>query len=257
MDPNAAKPNIGRIYDYVLGGHHNLEVDRVAARRMIELLPSYPRWARLNRWFLQMVAERWSRAGHRNILDLASGMPTQDHFHTVAPNARVLYTDNDPITAAYSREVLGDNPSVAYVQADITEPAPILAAADRLFGGERQVAIGCIGIAYFIDDDRLARLMRALHDWAAPGSVMALSFIYTGGTTENLTKLVEMSKPMGIDFYPRDEAEMRRIAAPWQFQEVKTLASWLAVENLLQEADREGVNAEMYGALLEHKGQGG
>jgi hypothetical protein len=40
-------PQIGRIYDYVLGGTYNGEADRRAAEAMIARMPAYPRWARV------------------------------------------------------------------------------------------------------------------------------------------------------------------------------------------------------------------
>ncbi|NTW01982.1 MAG: hypothetical protein HGA19_11945, partial [Oscillochloris sp.] len=74
MEIDTSKANISRIYDYMLGGRNNFEVDRLTAEQMLKVFPSYPRWARLNRWFLQMVAAQWGQSGHRHILDLGSGM---------------------------------------------------------------------------------------------------------------------------------------------------------------------------------------
>jgi O-methyltransferase involved in polyketide biosynthesis len=254
MATDSSKPSVGRIYDYVLGGHHNFEVDREAARQILKILPSYPTWARLNRWFLQMIAGRWAAEAQRNILDLGSGLPTQGHFHECAPNSLVLYSDYDPVTVAYAHEVLGDNPSALYLQADTRDIRTILAAADQFFGGQRKVAIGCIGVAYFVDDTDLARIMRELHAWAAPGSVMALSFIFADMTNPHAQEMRDMYQRNAADVYLRDEAQVRQLCAPWQFQECQPLAAWLEVEHLVQESDREGVNTEMYGALLTHGG---
>jgi len=254
MTIESSKPSVGRIYDYVLGGHHNFEVDREAARQILKVFPSYPTWARLNRWFLQMIGGRWAAEAQSNILDIGSGLPTQGHFHECAPNSLVLYTDYDAVTATYGREVLGDNPSTSYLQADVRDITTILAAADQFFGGQRKIAVGCIGIAYFIDDDDLARIMRELYDWAAPGSVMALSFISVDLTNPRAHEILDMYKRNATAVYMRDEAQVRQLVAPWQIQECQPLASWLEVEHLVQESDREGVNGEMYGALLAHGG---
>jgi O-methyltransferase involved in polyketide biosynthesis len=254
MTTDNSKPSVGRIYDYMLGGHHNFEVDREAARQILKTAPSYPTWARLNRWFLQMIAGRWAAEEQRNILDLGSGLPTQGHFHECAPSSLVLYSDYDAVTVAYSREVLGDNPSTLYLQADARDITTILSAADRFFGGQRKVAVGTIGVTYFIDDTDLTRVMRALHDWAAPGSVMALSFVSVDMTNPHSQEILDMYKRSVTAVYVRDEADVRRLCAPWQMQQCQPLASWLEVEHLVQESDREGVNAEMYGALLAHGG---
>ncbi|NTW98087.1 MAG: hypothetical protein HGB28_06000, partial [Oscillochloris sp.] len=46
---DTTRPNISRVYDYMLGGHHNFEVDRATAQHILQIFPSYPVWARLNR----------------------------------------------------------------------------------------------------------------------------------------------------------------------------------------------------------------
>lgn len=253
MDIDPTKPSVSRIYDYVLGGRHNFEVDRLAAEQMLRVFPSYPRWARLNRWFLQMVAAQWAESGHRHILDIGSGLPTEGHFHTVAPTAKVLYTDIDPVTVAYAQDVLGDTPAARFIHTDVRDPAAMFAAAETFFGHERRVAIGFIGVSYFIDDEHLARMASALHAWAAPGSIMALSFIYGEATTDENRQASELFKRNGSAIYPRTPDTISHLLAPWHIREVKPLASWLGAEALIEEADREGANAEMYGALLEHR----
>lgn len=253
MPIDTSKPSVSRIYDFILGGEHNFEVDRMAAQQILKMTPSYTTWARLNRWFLQMVASQWADGGHAHILDLGSGMPTQGHFHSSAPQAKVVYSDIDPMTVAYAREVIGDNPAVAYIQTDIREPDELLAAADQLFDGQRRVAIGFIGLSYFMDDASLAKVAQALHDWSAPGSVMALSYGHVQATVESREKL-ENFKRNSAQVYIRDEAEVRALMAPWRVSSLRPLAEWLGVEQLVQDTDREGIGAEMYGVLLEHAG---
>jgi hypothetical protein len=41
--------------------------------------------------------------------------------------------------------------------------------------------------------------------------------------------------------------------APWKVREIQPLASWLGVEHLVEESDREGVGNEMYGVMLVHE----
>jgi O-methyltransferase involved in polyketide biosynthesis len=253
MNIDTTKPSTGRIYDYMLGGHHNFEVDRIAAQQILKVLPSYPTWARLNRWFLQMVADQWASNGYHHILDLGSGMPTQGHFHSAAPNAKVLYSDIDPVIVAYAHEVIGDNPSVSYFQADLRDPAELLDAANQLFQGQRRVAIGFIGLSYFLDDESVAQIARMLYDWAAPGSVMALSYAYVQTHNQQVQDKLENFKRNSTQFFLRDEPQMRALMAPWKVREIQPLASWLGVEHLVEESDREGVGNEMYGVMLVHE----
>lgn len=251
MQIDTSKPSVSRIYDYVLGGHHNFDVDRAAAENILKFLPSYPTWARLNRWFLQMVATQWAEAGHSLVLDIGSGLPTAGHFHSALPNARVLYTDNDPMTVAYANEVLGNNPQVKFLLADANEPSAILAAADQ-FLQSRQVAIGVIGISYFLTDAQLKNLMQALYDWAAPGSVLALSYIYVDRNHPDFATMSAKYKGFsGSQTYMRDSDEIAQLCAPWVVRDNRPLAEMLGVEHVVGENERMGMDVEMFGALME------
>ncbi|MBA3469622.1 MAG: SAM-dependent methyltransferase, partial [Herpetosiphonaceae bacterium] len=116
---------------------------------------------------------------------------------------------------------------------------------------ERRVAIGCIGLAYFLDDAALSGLMQALYDWAAPGSSMALSQAYGEIITSNNQAALDAFKRSGAEIFLRNEAEIRHIVAPWHVREIKPLATWLNMENMLDESDRSDGNAEMFGLILE------
>ncbi|NOK62284.1 MAG: hypothetical protein GFH27_549331n23 [Chloroflexi bacterium AL-W] len=250
MSSDNTKPNISRIYDYVLGGHNNFEVDRLAAEQILQVFPAYPRWAKLNRWFLQLIAEQWATQGQQRILDLGSGIPTQGHLHTVLPDAKILYTDNDAIAVAYARELLQDTPNVTFEQIDMRDASTVITAAERTFGTERQVAIGCIGISYFIDDTHLQQLMHALYDWAAPGSIMAVSALYGEIVSEDTRQAAELFKRNNAEIFPRNEAMIRALCAPWKVATLKPLTEWLDVKSLMQESDYVG-NVEFNGIILE------
>ena len=104
-------------------------MDRRAAEVVLKSFPSYPRWAKLNRWFLQLVGEQWVAQGQQRILDLGSGLPTQGHLHTILPDAKILYTDNDPIAVAYAKELLQDTPNVGFEQVDMRDASTIITMA--------------------------------------------------------------------------------------------------------------------------------
>ncbi len=143
-----------------------------------------------------------------------------------------------------------NNPAVAYLEADVRDPGPLLRAAEQHFNGERKVAIGFIGVAYFIDDASLERTLRTLHDWASPGSVLALSLISVGGPTESGRQRAEALKRSGAELFPRSEATLRRLAPPWEVRELAPLESWSGVETRIQESDREHPDTGMFGAVL-------
>src|SRR5262245_21587271 len=229
MKIDTTQPHIGRIYDYVLGGHHNYEADRKAAEAILKLVPAYPTTARLNRWFLQLVGSMWAKEGRKRVLDLASGLPTQGHFNEYLPDARILFSDVDPVSVTYGQEVLADRPNMKYVQADLRTPELLVAEATAFFGAERELSIGVIGILYFLPDDDISRLMRALHAFCAPGSVMALTFVHASDE-QNMAAVrpsLEQAESLArVKLYPRVTEAMAELIAPWRIREPRRTDQW-------------------------------
>lgn len=252
---DTTKPHLGRIYDFMLGGHHNYEIDRAAAAQILKVAPTYPKWARANRWFLQFVASEWEQAGRRQVLDLATGLPTKGHFNDLMPGARILFTDNDPISVAYGEEILAGSPDMAYRLADLGQPDTIVRAADDFFGAARDVAIACIGVAYLLPDNVLAELLRALHTFSAPGSVLALTYgsHVEGGDRERLeAALAAFRKFAGTSMHIRSTEEMAELAAPWRLTTARPLPEWLGVPDMFTREELEAQGGAMSGALFEH-----
>jgi len=255
MQIDSTKPHIGRVYDYVLGGHHNFDVDRAMANHIMELMPSYPKWARLNRWFLQMVAEQWASDGHSRVLDLASGLPTQGHMHESIPGARILYSDNDMLSVTYGQQLVAQVPNVEYRLADLTKPETLIQEASAFFGDERQVTIGCIGVSYMLDDLALERLAQLLHDWSAPGSVMALTFIRASDRPEHLERMAAINQrfaQMGAYAYFRTTDQLAQLLAPWRIVTSQPLADWLGIDETAASEDTDSMLYKMFGILLEY-----
>ncbi len=255
IDPSV--PNAGRVYDYVLGGQHNFEADRQAAEYMISLVPSTRKWVRMLRTFQYEIAQRLAAEGWRYFLDLASGLPTEDHIHSVVPDAKVVYVDNDPVTVAYAREILGDNPNVRYLKADIRDIDAILNAPEieEIFGAERKVVIGFNGISVFLRESEYAPLIQALYDWAAPGSRLYATFETKNPelTTPKMEQFLAMFQQMGSPYYFITPERALELMQPWKpvTDGFRPIASWLGVEDQITEEDREGVELEFYGALME------
>lgn len=257
MTIDTAVPHPGRIYDFVLGGNHNFEADRLAAQRIIEVFPAYPTWARFNRWFLQHVAERWGAAGHARVLDLGSGLPTQGHFHEAIPAAEVLYTDRDPIAVVYGKQILQGVPGKAYVEVDLNDPSRLIEEATRVFGVHPRIAVGFIGVGYFLDDEVLKEVGRALHAWCAPGSVMAFTTPYETRSFNPEERrirdeIAERFKSARMLVHGRNPERVGEVLAPWKIQESHLLQEWLQAENLLRESDWQQSAMAMSGILLTH-----
>jgi hypothetical protein len=100
---DASHPHPARIYDHWLGGKDSFAVDREVANRVAELAPWAVAGARANRAFLRRAVAYLARHSIRQFLDCAdigAGLPSAGNVHEIAtrhaPNARVVYVDNDP-----------------------------------------------------------------------------------------------------------------------------------------------------------------
>ncbi|MFG2650340.1 SAM-dependent methyltransferase [Streptomyces sp. NPDC048436] len=175
-------PSVSRIYDYYLGGSHNFEVDREAARRAMEFMPGLPKIMQANRAFMRRAVRFCVSEGITQFLDIGSGIPTFGNVHEVAqqasPDARVVYVDHDPVAVAHSRAVLGDNEKATVVTADLRTPQDILGSPEvkGLLDLDRPVAVLLVAVLHFVEDayDPYTAVAE-LRDASAPGSVIALT----------------------------------------------------------------------------------
>jgi SAM-dependent methyltransferase len=174
-------PSVSRIYDFYLGGSHNFEVDRAAARKAMEFMPGLPKIMQANRAFMRRAVNYAVDTGITQFLDIGSGIPTFGNVHEVArratPDARVLYVDNDPVAVAHSRAVLDGDERSGVVAADLRKPRQILDSPEAaLLDLERPVALLLVAVLHFIeeDDDPYAAVAE-LRDALAPGSLLMLT----------------------------------------------------------------------------------
>jgi S-adenosyl methyltransferase len=181
VDPT--KPSIARVYDYWLGGTHNLAADRELGRMMETLDPRIPAACRANRAFLgRAVRFLAGSAGVRQFIDIGSGIPTAGNVHEVAeraaPDARVVYADRDPVAVAEGRRLLAGNPRAAVIQADLRDPAAILSHPEtgRLIDLAEPVGLILVAILHFIlDAQKPHGIVERLRDAVAPGSYLVVS----------------------------------------------------------------------------------
>ncbi len=182
-------PNVARIYDYLLGGKDNFAADREAARRLIQAIPDVTAIARDNRSFLGRVVRYLAiKGGIRQFLDLGSGLPTQANVHElaqgVAPDARVVYVDNDPMVASHGRAMLKSGDQAGMVSGDLRDPASILRHPDvlGLLNLAQPLAVLCTGTLHFVAEEAGPhKIITAYRDQLAPGSYLAI----THGTLED------------------------------------------------------------------------
>ncbi|MEU9332842.1 SAM-dependent methyltransferase [Streptomyces sp. NPDC048290] len=175
-------PSVSRIYDYYLGGSHNFEVDREAARKAMEFMPGLPKIMQANRAFMRRAVRYAVAEGVTQFLDIGSGIPTFGNVHEVAqdacPGARVIYVDHDPVAVAHSQQVLAGHAEADVVAADLRKPQEILRSpqVERLLDLDRPVALMLVAILHFVEDaDDPGAVVAELRDALAPGSMLVLT----------------------------------------------------------------------------------
>ncbi|MER8014105.1 SAM-dependent methyltransferase [Streptomyces griseoluteus] len=175
-------PSVSRMYDYYLGGSHNFEVDREAARKAMEFLPGLPKIMQANRAFLRRAVRFAAEQGIDQYLDVGSGIPTFGNVHEIAqaarPGARVVYVDHDPVAVAHSQAVLAGNEDAGVVAADLRKPREILTSPEvaRLIDLDRPVALLLVAVLHFLEDaDEPHRAVAELRAALAPGSLLILT----------------------------------------------------------------------------------
>jgi hypothetical protein len=197
-DFDSSVPHIARVYDYWLGGTDNFAADRVMGERTMQAYPNLALSVRANRAFLaRAVRFLVTEAGIRQFLDIGTGIPTADNTHEVAqriaPASRIVYVDHDPVVLAHAKALLTSTPEgdTAYLDADLRDPAAILAAAADTLDFGQPVAVMLIAVMHFVGDDAEASaIVNQLTGACVPGSFVALSHAASDIDAEQMAEMV-------------------------------------------------------------------
>ena len=180
---DVSMPSAARLYDYYLGGETNFPVDQAAGERLRAALPDLYDAAWANRGFHQRSARHMAEDyGIRQFIDIGSGLPTQGNTHQairrVAPGARVMYVDNDPMVMAMSGGLLDDDKHTKLIIADLRDPDEVLGNEElrSLIDFGQPVGLLMTAVLHFVADGSdpwglVKRYTAAL----APGSLLAVS----------------------------------------------------------------------------------
>jgi S-adenosyl methyltransferase len=178
-------PHPARVYNYFLGGTDYFEADKIAAEAAIKTFPKTAESARAARAFLRRVVRYLAaEAGVRQFLDIGSGLPSGENVHqvaqSIAPEARIVYVDNDPIVMLHAQTLLAGSPegAVAFLDADLRNPEHILSEAAKTLDFSQPVAVLLLGILHSIEDqDDPYGIVRKLTGAIAGGSYLAIGHL--------------------------------------------------------------------------------
>lgn len=218
VDLKTNVPHSARIYDYLLGGKDNFPADREAAAEITRDWVNLPKSMRANRSFMSRVTRYLAaEQGIRQFLDIGTGLPTAPNLHevaqSVAPEARIVYVDRDPIVLTHARALLTSTPEgrTAYVDADLRDAESILDSPQvrATLDLDRPVALSLIAILQFVTDEQEAhRIVDSLLRPLPSGSVLALSTVTADSAPEEVNKGVAAYLARGIPERARNKAEV-------------------------------------------------
>jgi hypothetical protein len=200
VDPNApvgvdpTRASVARLYDFLLGGKDNYQIDRDAAAELTAAMPDVVDIAKENRAFLT----RMSRfvAGQTDVtqyLDLGSGLPTAENVHQIVqrinPESKVVYVDNDPVVLAHGRAILEDNEQTRLIGADVFEPASVLdnEVVRTHLDFKQPIALFCLTTLHVHKGahHEPAEIMHEYVEALPSGSFVAISHLYDPGDQDS------------------------------------------------------------------------
>ncbi|MEU6066804.1 MULTISPECIES: SAM-dependent methyltransferase [Streptomyces] len=179
---DTSRPHPARIYDYLLGGKDNYEVDREAGDELAAAAPEVRIGVRANRAFMQRAVRYVVGSGVRRLLDVGTGLPTSPNVHEiaqeVAPDVRVAYVDNDPIVSAHGNALLSRSGTTSIVLGDLRDPRAIVEHPDvrQVIDFDEPVALLLVAVLHFLTDaEQPAEVVATLRDALPAGSFLVLS----------------------------------------------------------------------------------
>lgn len=184
LDPTTAPPgvnpykaSVARVYGALLGGRHFYPADAEAIKAATAANPAVADSARACREFLDFAVTELATAGHRQFLDVGSGLPTRRNIHEIAadaaPDARVVYVDNDPETVAHSVAIMPADDRHAYLLGDVAQPRAVLGAAVPLLDLGEPVVLVLACVLHFVPGE-VGPLLDEWYELLPAGSVLVL-----------------------------------------------------------------------------------
>lgn len=220
---DTSKACAARVYDYLLGGIDNFEVDRETARIANADMPGGLDGARANvaanrRFLGRAVRYLAGEAGIRQFLDIGTGIPNDSNVHAVAqaltPEARVVCVDYDPVVLAHAHTLMASTAegAAAFVDGDLRDPESILKRAAETLDLTQPVAVLLVAVLHFLtDEDDPYGIVDLLMHAVGPGSYLVISHGASDIDAENMALLTKrLSERSRETFVWRSHSQVAR-----------------------------------------------
>jgi hypothetical protein len=165
-----------------------------------------------------------AEAGIDQFLDIGTGIPTSPNLHEIAQSvnraARVVYADNDPIVLAHAKALLLGTPEgrTTYVQADVTDPAGLLASPELrdTLDFTRPIALSLNALLHFVPDHQDAHgIVEYFKSRLVSGSTLTVTHLTADFAPEPVNRLVEVYRAAGTWGQARTRDEFAAFFTGW------------------------------------------
>lgn len=214
---DADRPSAARMYDYYMGGSHNLAADRELARAFLRVVPEMPQIARAQHATAVRMVKYLVRAGVRQFLDLGAGIPAVDTVHEIArahsEDCRVVYVDRDPVAVSVSRAILAGVPHTLVLRADMRDPHTVINHRELrgVLDFRRPVALLMSAVLHSVPDDEDPEgIVAAYRDATVPGSYLAITHATDDYRPELVERTAAIYRHAGYRFTYRSKERIAR-----------------------------------------------
>ncbi|GAA5113081.1 SAM-dependent methyltransferase [Pseudonocardia adelaidensis] len=251
------RPSPARVWNYWLGGKDNYEPDQTVGDAVADIYPGIRTMATQSRRFLiRSVRYLTEEVGIRQFLDLGGGLPDPlgNNTHTVAqsvaPDAKVVYVDNDPVVLAHQRALMVSSPqgASAFVGEDYRDTDAVIARASQTLDFTQPISVMFMGVfGYLPPFDELRSIVDRTMAAVPAGSY--LTFWDGTDTSDAIRESHHLQAEMGHPYTLRTIEEIEQVFTGLELVEpgVVQLSRWRPNENDI--AARSSLQVDAYGGV--------
>jgi hypothetical protein len=221
IDTTVADP--ARVHNFLAGGDAHFAVDREAVNQAATILPGGMETAQravqsIVGFQARVIRYLAAEPAVRQFMKLGTAVPVVEDVHEVAqaaaPDTRVVYVGNDPLTLAHAHSLRRARPegATAYIHASLADTEAVVRQASATLDFDRPVGLLLPATLNFVPDDRdpygiVTRLLAAVPS----GSYLALTHTSHEIRSERMLEAAErFSKLLGPQYVVRTKDEIAR-----------------------------------------------
>jgi O-methyltransferase involved in polyketide biosynthesis len=129
--------------------------------------------------------------------------------------ARVLYTDIDPVNIELGKQILAELPHVDYAYCDAADFGTLdQDAVRRILDPAEPLGVVMVGVSAFLDDRTVQKTLSDIYDWVASGSYLVADC--DGEALESYPAALGMLDQAGEPLYLRTPERIRPLLGRWE-----------------------------------------